>query len=249
MSPETAAFLAALFRWTLADPNPLDYAETVRGPRDSNVPAFSVVEDRPAASTAPVPSGQAQPGLRVRALMPQQLEAETAGEVRDVVTFPFTSWPLTFAYHNAQLRSRGGRQAVNEGWVVYLAEAQFVATRAGAYTFSLSFRSPAVTSCYSHLVIGGVEVFPDFERSLRRRLPPRIALRVGERRQFSRELRIEGGRFELALVVACHPSGKPSERLTASELANWQATEVTLLVRTPNDVISRFPTSRELVLP
>lgn len=249
MSPETAAFLAALFRWTLAGTNPLDYAETVRGPRDSNVPAFSVVEDRPTASTAPVPAGQAQPGLRVRVLVPQQIVAEAAGDLRDLIAFPFASWPLTFAYHNAQLRSRGGRQAVHEGWVVYLGEAQFVAAREGAYTFSLSFRSPAVTSCYSHLAVGGVEIFPHFERRVRRRVPPRIVLTAGERRVFQREVQLGVGRYEIALAVGCHPDRKPGARIAQGHQAPWQATEVSLQTKAPGDAAARALTAAELIAP
>lgn len=247
MSPATLAFLAELFRWTLAPLNPADYADTLRMPRDGGIPPFAMVGARPGGAAAPTEQVSAS-GMAFEALLPQKLRG---GDVPvPVVAFSVERWPLTFGLHNARIRAEAGRAAVLDQWVAYAGRGRFKALQSGSYTFNLTFRSPRETSCYAFLVFGGAELFPDHDRTIRRKVPPRIVMAPGERRVFQRGVTVPvAGVYDLELTVGCHPGRKPDVRIERGELEAWQAVEVGLQVITPGDRAPRDFTAGELVQP
>lgn len=231
MAPETLAFLTALLSWAMVSAKIGDQLENLGGTRDSGIPPFAaVVLDGP--TVAEVSDGAS--GITVSAVLPQKIDG-TAQPVA-LVTFPFDQWPLTFAYHNAQLTAGSGSEATVDQWVTYVARGQWQPAAAGTYTFTLTFRSPAETGCYASLVIADDEVFPGFERKFRKKIPPRVVMEPGERRTFQRAVEVrQVGTYALELATGCYPGNKPAIRVAEDRRAAWQATEVNLQITAPGD--------------
>lgn len=239
-SAEVLTFLAALSSWALRPASPLDMAEGFRGPRDSQIPTMEVVPD---AAPKPASGPLGASGASIRVYLPQ----EAGGVVRPAYRFTTGDWPLTFQLHNARIRADSGKQAMLDDWVMYALAGKFMAAKPGTYSFQLTFRSPAAMSCFAVTTIGGAEIFPDFERKFRKKLPPRVAMDAARRRSFQRDLELpEKGPYPIELAVACHPGKKPEPRVAAGDTAAWQATEVNLLVRPPDESGFRSFKSDEL---
>lgn len=227
---ETLAFLAALSSWALRPASPIDLAEGIRGPRDSQVPTMDVVQ--PDAPPKPSSGPLGAPGATLRVYLPQ----EAGGAVRPAYRFATSDWPMTFQLHNARIRADSGKQATLDDWAMYALAGKFMAAKPGSYSFQLTFRAPIVMSCFALSTIGGAEIFPDFERKFRKALPPRVVMDATRRRSFQRDVELpEKGPYPFELAVACHPGKKPEPRVAGDKTAAWQATEVNLLVRAPGE--------------
>lgn len=247
MSPEILTFVSALMGWALDDGSTGDFFETLGGVRDGRVPPFAqvVLSDGAAPSEG---GGDGEPGLRVRAILPQQVGQ--GEEVQALATFGFNEWPLSFATHNARLTAEAGRNATVDQWVIYVADGRFRPAETGPYTFTLTFRAPQEMSCYALMALAGDQIFPGKERKYRKSLPPRIVMEAGERRTFQRQVALaQPGDYPLELAIGCHVGKKPDIRVPPDALAAWQATEVNLTVMGPGESVPRAFEAEELLQP
>lgn len=247
MSPEILTFVSALMGWALDDGSTGDFFETLGGVRDGRVPPFAQVKLSDGAVARQDPA-EREPGLRVQAILPQEVGQGDA--VQALATFGFNEWPLSFATHNARLTAEAGRNATVDQWVIYVADGDFRPATAGPYTFTLTFRAPAEMSCYALLALSGEQIFPGKERKYRKSLPPRIVMEAGERRTFQRQVELsETADYPLELAIGCHVGKKPDIRVPPDALAAWQATEVNLSVMGPGESVPRAFEAEELRQP
>lgn len=229
MSPEIMAFLKAMFAWAMAGTGPSDYAETLRGPRDSGILPFAAVAEPIQADASLVIPENATPGVTVGAYLPQALE--DGQEPVPIIRYAFNEWPLTFATHNARITAERGSDATLNQWVAYAGTGILAVPEPGAYSLEISFRAPAAASCYAAVTVNGIEVFPTTERRIRKELPPRIVMEAGERRTFIRQMQLGGaGNYKAEFALACHPGRKPSSRLAANEFAAWAESSISLAI-------------------
>lgn len=249
-SPLTFVFLGQLFSWALTGQGVGDRMENLRGPRDSGIPAHSVVDasEKPVIAPALPPDAKPQAGVLVGVYLPQQTQGKATGQLRPFFTFDANRWPLTFNLHNARLKAEGGKSVQIDDWVTYVATSRFTAKQSGLHSFVLTLRTPAeAMGCYLYLVVGEVEVFPDFERKIRKKVPPRIVMNAGQRRTFQRDMTLPAGSYQVDLTASCHPSGKPEPRMLSTVAPAWQATEITMQLKGPADNAPRAFAADELV--